>query len=270
MIGVETQRRAWRPGGRRPGHPRDRTVWHHRRCPAGSAGAAPVAAGGRDRPGADRRRAVHPGGHASPGRRCLGVPLAAVCPHPPARVGSFPARPVRLQQAAAGGVPAAQILHPGAGGRHRPVGRYRVGGRLHPGGVRPLPRDGQAFGPGRLGRLRLLRLPLALVLGVAAAPGLYPARPAGRLRAGQPQDRRARGLGRAVGRRTRAAGRAARAGHPGRQGLPRRRDRGDPGRPGREGAAAGLPGCGATARPAAVRAVAAAHRVGQRHPQGPA
>src|SRR6266540_4105584 len=31
MIGVGTQRRAWRPGGRRPGHPRHRTVRHHRR-----------------------------------------------------------------------------------------------------------------------------------------------------------------------------------------------------------------------------------------------
>ncbi len=29
MIGAGTQRRAWRPGGRRPGHPRHRTVRHH-------------------------------------------------------------------------------------------------------------------------------------------------------------------------------------------------------------------------------------------------
>jgi hypothetical protein len=78
--------------------------------------------------------------------RCLGGPLVAVCPHPPARVVSLPARPVRLQPAAAGGVPAAQVLHPGAGHRYRPVGRHRVGGPLHPGGVRPLPPDGQALG----------------------------------------------------------------------------------------------------------------------------
>jgi hypothetical protein len=39
--------------------------------------------------------------------------------------------------------------------------------------------------------------------------------------------------------------------------------------PGRAGPAAGLQGRGATARPRIVQAVAAAHRVGQRHPQGP-
>jgi hypothetical protein len=39
--------------------------------------------------------------------------------------------------------------------------------------VRPLPRHRPPFGPGRLGRLRLLPLPLPLVLGAAAAPGLY-------------------------------------------------------------------------------------------------
>jgi hypothetical protein len=41
MIGVETQRRAWRPGGRRPGHPRHRTVRHHRRPAEASTHLAP-------------------------------------------------------------------------------------------------------------------------------------------------------------------------------------------------------------------------------------
>jgi hypothetical protein len=41
-----------------------------------------------------------------------------------------------------------------------------MGGRLHPGGVRPVPGDGQALGAGRLGWLRLLRLPLPLVWGL--------------------------------------------------------------------------------------------------------
>src|ERR671931_16195 len=41
MIGVATQRRAWRPGGRRPGHPRHRTVRHHRRPTTAGTHLAP-------------------------------------------------------------------------------------------------------------------------------------------------------------------------------------------------------------------------------------
>jgi hypothetical protein len=41
-----------------------------------------------------------------------------------------------------------------------------VGGRLHAGGVRPLPGDGAPLGAGRLGRVRLLRQPLPLLLGL--------------------------------------------------------------------------------------------------------
>jgi hypothetical protein len=51
----------------------------------------------------------------------------------------------------------------------------------------PVQGNGQAVGVGRVGRLRLLRQPLPLLLGAAAAPGLHPARPAGRLRAGRRQ-----------------------------------------------------------------------------------
>src|SRR6266540_7069446 len=43
MIGVATQRRAWRPGGRRPGHPRHRTVCHHRRPAAAGTPPGPMA-----------------------------------------------------------------------------------------------------------------------------------------------------------------------------------------------------------------------------------
>jgi hypothetical protein len=43
-----------------------------------------------------------------------------------------------------------------------------------------------------MGAVRLLRQPLALVLGAAAAPGLHPAEPAGRLRPGRGEGRRAR------------------------------------------------------------------------------
>src|SRR5215213_9029560 len=55
--------------------------------------------------------------------------------------------------------------------------------------MRAFPGDHQAVGAGWLGPVRLLRQPLALVLGAAAAPGLHPARPAGRLRAGRRQGR---------------------------------------------------------------------------------
>jgi hypothetical protein len=41
MIGVVTQSRAWRPGGRRPGHPRHRTVRHRRRPVAAAPELAP-------------------------------------------------------------------------------------------------------------------------------------------------------------------------------------------------------------------------------------
>jgi Transposase DDE domain len=41
-----------------------------------------------------------------------------------------------------------------------------VGHRLDPGGVRPLPGDGQALGAGGVGPIRLLRQPFALVLGL--------------------------------------------------------------------------------------------------------
>ena len=41
-------------------------------------------------------------------------------------------------------------------------------GRLHPGAVRGLPRDGQAVGAGRPCRLRLLQEPSPLLLGVSA------------------------------------------------------------------------------------------------------
>ena len=42
--------------------------------------------------------------------------------------------------------------------------------------VRDVAADGQALGPGRLGRIRVLRLTLAVLLGPAAVPGLHPDR----------------------------------------------------------------------------------------------
>ena len=57
--------------------------------------------------------------------------------------------------------------------------------RLDPGRVRPQPRDRQALGPCRRRRLRLLRRPLALVLGLAPARSLRPRRHAPGARAGR-------------------------------------------------------------------------------------
>ena len=48
-----------------------------------------------------------------------------------------------------------------------------MGGRLHAGGVRPLPGDGAPLGAGRLGRVRLLRQPLPLVLGLRHRADLH-------------------------------------------------------------------------------------------------
>ncbi|OAH14634.1 hypothetical protein STSP_21450 [Streptomyces jeddahensis] len=44
--------------------------------------------------------------------------------------------------------------------------RRRMGRGLHPGGMRPLPRDRQTLRPGRLRRIRLLPQPQALLLGL--------------------------------------------------------------------------------------------------------
>jgi hypothetical protein len=74
--------------------------------------------------------------------------------------------------------------HPGLAPWRPPVGveRRRMGRGLHPGGMRPLPRDRQTLRPGRLGRIRLLPQPRPLLLGPAPAPGLHPSGPAHRLR----------------------------------------------------------------------------------------
>ena len=53
----------------------------------------------------------------------------------------------------------------------------------------PVPAGGPPLEPGRVGRLRLLRLPLPVLLGAAAASGLHPSRPAGRVGAGRPETR---------------------------------------------------------------------------------
>jgi len=58
-----------------------------------------------------------------------------------------------------------------------------------PGRVRPVPAGGPPVGVGRVGRLRLLRVALPVLLGPAAAPDLHPGRPADHLGAGRPETR---------------------------------------------------------------------------------
>ena len=62
--------------------------------------------------------------------------------------------------------------------------------RVHPSGMRPFAACGQAVRDGRVGELRVLRLPFPLVLGTAAVPDLHPGRDADLVGAGRPQDRR--------------------------------------------------------------------------------
>lgn len=59
----------------------------------------------------------------------------------------------------------------------------------NPGGVRPVPTDRATVTPGRLGRIRLLRLTFAAVLGATAVSGVQPVWDADLVGPGQPQDR---------------------------------------------------------------------------------
>jgi hypothetical protein len=123
MIGAETQRRAWRPGGRRPGHPRHRTVRHHRRPAEDHAATGTMAPAGGHPAQAHRRRTGHPRRHASPAWLCLRGPLAAPRQSAPSPAVPLPARPVRLQQAAAPHGRADPPRHPGGRLRYRAVER---------------------------------------------------------------------------------------------------------------------------------------------------
>ena len=63
----------------------------------------------------------------------------------------------------------------------------------HSGAARHVALERPAVRPGGLGRLRLLRLPLPLLLGPAAVPGVYTDGHADHVGSGQPEDRRAQG-----------------------------------------------------------------------------
>jgi hypothetical protein len=138
-----------------------------------------------------------------PCRPCSGSPLRPLAPPrrpPSAAPVPPPALPVRLQQAPPRGGRAAGSCHLGGRHRHQPVKRRRLDRGLDPAGVRPLPGDHQALRVGRVGPIWLLRQPFALVLGAAAAPGLYPARPPDPVRVDRGQGRRAPGPAGPAGR----------------------------------------------------------------------
>jgi len=147
------------------------------------------------RPPAQAQRfgvAVSGRGSSAP-RVSLGVPVDALRAQTPGRDVSVPADPLGLQQAAALRVAAGQADHPGSGQGQRLLVRQPLDRGLHPSAVRHVPPDGQAVGPGRLGVLRLLRLPLPLLLGPAAVSGLHADRDTDLVGAGECQDGRAGG-----------------------------------------------------------------------------
>lgn len=89
----------------------------------------------------------------------------------PGRDVSVLADPFGLQQAAALHPAAGQADHSGSGQGQRLLVRQPLDRGLHAGAVRHVQADGQVVGPGRMGGLRLLRLPLPILLGPAAVPG---------------------------------------------------------------------------------------------------
>src|SRR5262252_9932240 len=144
----------------RPGSPPDGTVRADRRScdPLGPAPAWPAQEALRCGTGV-------PGGGAGAAGRPVGASLAAAVLRPARAPVSLPAAPARVSQAAQGGRAAA-----GSGaGLPGPRGAVVVGGgaadRRHPGAVRHLAGDGETLGAGRVGELRVLRGPFALVLG---------------------------------------------------------------------------------------------------------
>jgi len=136
--------------------------------------------------------------------------------------------------------------------------------------MRPLSRDRAAFEPGRVGRVRLLRVALKVLLGVASAPGVHTARPAGRV-----------GVDRCEGRRTRDVRPdprehpgAARSGtratdHDRGQELLRPHLRSRPRRLRDRTAASGPQGRETPTRATVLQTLTPGHRVDQPDPQGP-
>ena len=135
--------------------------------------------------------------------RYAGTHLSHLFPYLPGQAG-YNKRLRKSADAVAGDDPAARR-------RHRRVGRRHLADRLDADRVRPVPAHRATFEPGWLGRLRLLRVALPLLLGAAAAPRVHPGRAADHVRLGQPESRRTRRRHRPVRRRTRPARRSPRS-----------------------------------------------------------
>src|SRR5579859_5726876 len=153
----------------KPQHPPDGTVCadrrpHHRIGPA-AAWPAEEAVG---------CRTGVPGGGPGAAGRPVGASLAAAVLRAAGPPVSLPAAAAGLPQAGEGGS-AADLQGHDVSGQLVPVaGQRSAAAGCDPGAVRHLAGDGPAVGAGRVGELRLLRLPFPLVLGAEAVPDQHP------------------------------------------------------------------------------------------------
>src|SRR5947209_20133331 len=100
----------------------------------------------------------------------LRAPLAAFRGRPARPPLPLPARAARLQPASAGSRQAPHTCHPPPGRPHPFLVGSDPPARLHTRALRRLPPAVQTLPATRTGQLRLLRLPLALLLGPAPPP----------------------------------------------------------------------------------------------------
>jgi hypothetical protein len=186
----------------KPGSPPDGTVCADRRSrdPLRPARAWPAEE-------AVRLRAGVPGGRPGAAGRPVGAPLAADVLRPARAPVPVPAETAGLPQAAQGGRAAAGHGAGLPGPRVPVVARPGPADRRHPRALRHLAGDGPPLRAGRMGRLRVLRGALALVLGAEAVPDHHPGRDARGLVPGQPQARGTRGRRRGCSRTPPAPGR---------------------------------------------------------------
>src|SRR6516165_5129313 len=134
--------------------------------------------------------------------------------------------------------------------------------------MRPLDRDGQTLGVGRLGTVRLLRLAFALFLGTTTASAVHAARAAAGLGIDRRQSRRTRGSARHPhGHTSIDIADLVKGDHHRRQELLRPRLRTHLGRHRRRPAASGPQRGNAASRATLLQTAAPDHRVDQRHPQ---
>ena len=158
-----------------------------------AARTGPVAAAGRDRPADHRRRAGHPGGDAGPARL---HPSGAGCATPAPTCGTCsrtcPSSPATTSGCASSPTLIAWLI--GTLARDTSLWTDDVwvvdSTPVECGRSRETVHRSDLAGWAEYG---YCASPLPLLLGPAAAPGVHPARPAGRVRADRRQGRRTRG-----------------------------------------------------------------------------